>query len=219
MEKLHDAYLYFVAHWDTISAVVSFIGLNIANLLMRRHPDAAGELRDFINKVSVTTSAEFPAWKLKFPLSNGPAGAVSVKVSLPPTAEKTIPADIPVPTIPPTAAIVFLGICLSLSACMAHGFCADKKNVSTPTCIAERDAIACGMDAVKILPALFPFVLVQDWQGLIASVEAALPPAAADCILGILDPQIAAKYGAGSQGYLAFHQRYQLFRVKIGFVK
>ncbi len=122
------------------------------------------------------------------------------------------------PAIPPAVALLFFGLFFSLSGC-ANGYCSKGQNVSTPTCVAERDAIACGMDAVKIMPALFPYVLIQDWQGLIATVEAALRPAVADCILGILDPQIAAKYGATSQSYLAFHQRYQIFRVKIGFAK
>lgn len=115
-----------------------------------------------------------------------------------------------------TAGAVGLLFALALSGC---AYCAQGAHSATPRCIAEKDAIACGMDAVRIFPSLFKYVLVRDWQGLIAEVEKDLPPAAAECVLSIFDPQIRAAYGEKSFDYLAFSQKHQIWRMKVGLVK
>ncbi len=102
MNNLHIAYAFIVAHWVGISTVLAYLGDNVANMLMAKHPTDAGYVRRIVNHIAITTTADFPKWQMKMPLSHGPVA-------------KNEEAHPPVSAINPS--LIFMMFCLSLGAC------------------------------------------------------------------------------------------------------
>lgn len=174
---LHEAYDYLVANWPLISGILVFILTNVANMLQKRKEDEkAGWLRELANRLSITTSADFPVWQLKAPFAKGP---VKNGVHL-------------------NSMIALLTLVAFASAC---ALCRDPLNVNKPVCIAERSFKACGNSALDVLPSLMPFIFAQDWVGLVSHLEASLAPVVASCVIDLILSQLAAAKGKESKDY------------------
>lgn len=105
MDQLHVVYDYTIAHWGIISFLLVTLGTNISNMLMTKHPTEAGKLRELVNRISFTTSKDFPAWQMKMPLGKGPT--------------LTTPSSSEPPAIPPAVGMIAILIfTFGLSGCV-----------------------------------------------------------------------------------------------------
>lgn len=186
---LHELYDFVVANWAVISAVACFVLTNVANLLQKRNEEEkASWLRELINRLSVTTSADFPVWKLKPPLAKGPVKN-GVHLNL----------------------VALVTLLAFASSC---ALCRDPLNHDKPICIAQRSFAACGQNALDILPGLMPYIFANNWEGLISQLETSLAPVVASCVLDVILSQLAQAKGVDSKEYQDLSGRAAKFRTK-----
>lgn len=100
-------------------------------------------------------------------------------------------------------------VALLMTGC---AYCKLPEHASEGRCKALAGIERCGKEALSLLPALLPFVIAEDWSGLINELERSTAPQEGACILSAIEGLFTSKGKAipdalrdGSRLYRARH--------------